>query len=162
MNHCRGVETERTFVVILSAAKDPSAPRRSLSPRRTGVLRRCAPQDDICSGRAMLTNRRDFLKTSALAAGVLAVPNLAFAEKGNVEPAKKALSILILGGTGFTGPEQVEYALARGHADTLSHRNKTRPDFFKGNVDQLLGDLHDDMSEPKERAFDVVTEHPTT
>ena len=26
------------------------------------------------------------------------------------------LNILILGGTGFTGPEQVEYALARGEA----------------------------------------------
>jgi 2'-hydroxyisoflavone reductase len=36
-----------------------------------------------------------------------------------------ALNILILGGTGFTGPEQVEYALARGHKVTLFNRNTT-------------------------------------
>ena len=38
--------------------------------------------------------------------------------------AAKPLNILILGGTGFTGPEQVEYALARGHQVTLINRNK--------------------------------------
>lgn len=73
-----------------------------------------------------------------------------------------ALNILILGGTGFTGPEQVEYALARGHKVTLFNRNRTRPDFFKGKVEQLIGDLNDDVSALKGLTFDVVLDNPTT
>lgn len=73
-----------------------------------------------------------------------------------------ALNILILGGTGFTGPEQVEYALARGHKVTLFNRNRTRPDFFKGKVEQLIGDLNDDVSALKGLKFDVVLDNPTT
>jgi 2'-hydroxyisoflavone reductase len=72
------------------------------------------------------------------------------------------LNILILGGTGFTGPEQVEYALARGHKVTLFNRNRTRPDFFKGKVDQLIGDLNGDVSALKGHTFDVVLDNPTT
>jgi 2'-hydroxyisoflavone reductase len=74
----------------------------------------------------------------------------------------RSLDVLILGGTGFTGPEQVEYALARGHRVTLFNRNKTRPDFFKGKVEQLVGDLNDDVSALKGRKFDVVIDNPTT
>ncbi len=73
-----------------------------------------------------------------------------------------ALNILILGGTGFTGPEQVEYALARGHKVTLFNRNRTRPDFFKGKVEQLIGDLNDDVSALQGLKFDVVLDNPTT
>ncbi|MGH9883988.1 MAG: NAD-dependent epimerase/dehydratase family protein [bacterium] len=70
--------------------------------------------------------------------------------------------MLILGGTGFTGPEQVEYAISRGHAVTLLNRNKTRPDFFKGRVEQLVGDLNADVSALKGKKFDVVIDNPTT
>lgn len=72
------------------------------------------------------------------------------------------LNILILGGTGFTGPEQVEYALARGHKVTLFNRNRTRPDFFKGKVEQLIGDLNGDVSALAGQTFDVVLDNPTT
>ena len=72
------------------------------------------------------------------------------------------LDILILGGTGFTGPEQVEYATARGHKVTLFNRNRTRPDFFKGRVEQLIGDLNGDVSALTGRTFDVVIDNPTT
>jgi 2'-hydroxyisoflavone reductase len=44
--------------------------------------------------------------------------------------ASRPLNILILGGTGFTGPAQVEYALARGHRVTLFNRDRTRPKMF--------------------------------
>jgi 2'-hydroxyisoflavone reductase len=119
------------------------------------------------------TNRRNFLKASAVAAGALgidALPALAPAvsaepvetPRRRVDRAKVALNILILGGTGFTGPEQVEYAIARGHKVTLINRNKTRPDFFKGRVEQLIGDLNDDMSALKGLKFDVVIDNPTT
>lgn len=119
----------------------------------------------------MATSRRTFLKASAAVGGAVglgALPNIGFAEEiraragRDVQRAAKPLSILILGGTGFTGPEQVEYAIARGHSVTLINRNKTRPDFFKGRVEQLIGDFNGDMSALKGRTFDVVIDNPTT
>jgi 2'-hydroxyisoflavone reductase len=80
----------------------------------------------------------------------------------SVERARKPLNMLILGGTGFTGPEQVNYALARGHKVTLLNRNRTRPDFFKDRVEQLVGDLSGDVSALKGKKFDVVIDNPTT
>jgi 2'-hydroxyisoflavone reductase len=109
-----------------------------------------------------MPNRRTFLKASAAAAAVGAFPKIALAARQPVQPAAKPLNILILGGTGFTGPEQVEYAVARGHKVTLINRNKTRPDFFKGKVAQLVGDLSGDMSALKGKKFDVVIDNPTT
>ena len=121
----------------------------------------------------MSTNRRSFLKWSAAASSALglgALPTLGFGEPRpkrehlqSVE-APESLSILVIGGTGFTGPEQVEHALARGHRVTVINRNKTRPDFFKGQaqVEQLVGDLSGDMSALKGRDFDAVLDIPTT
>ena len=116
----------------------------------------------------MATDRRTFLKLTAAAGGALGLSSLrglAWAEAASgriVERAPKSLEILILGGTAFTGPQQVEYALKRGHKITLLNRNKTRPDFFKGKVDQLIGDLNDDVSALKGKKFDVVIDNPTT
>ena len=121
------------------------------------------------------TNRRDFLARAAVAGGALGLgviprlaggslpdegtaPRRAPAHRGRVKP----LDILILGGTGFTGPEQVDYALARGHRVTLFNRNRTRPDMFKGKVAQLIGDLGADASALEGRKFDVVIDNPTT
>jgi 2'-hydroxyisoflavone reductase len=47
--------------------------------------------------------------------------------------------ILILGGTGFLGPQLVEAASARGHNVTLFNRGKTRPHLFP-DVEKLQGD----------------------
>jgi 2'-hydroxyisoflavone reductase len=108
------------------------------------------------------TNRRNFIKLSAAAAGAVglgAFPD--FAWPADTGRARKPLNILILGGTGFTGPEQVEYAIKRGHSVTLLNRNKTRPDFFKGRVEQLIGDLNADVSALKDKKFDVVIDNPT-
>ena len=115
----------------------------------------------------MATNRRTFLKLTAAAGGAIglgALPRWALAESGEgaIPQAKKPLDILILGGTGFTGPEQVDYALERGHKVTLFNRNRTRPDMFKGKVEQLIGDLNADTSALKGKKFDVVIDNPTT
>ena len=113
----------------------------------------------------MSTSRREFLVRSAAAAGALGlgiVPRITLGEEIPGAPAPKSLNILILGGTGFTGPEQVDYALSRGHRVTLFNRNKTRPDMFKGKVDQLIGDLNTDTSALKDKRFDVVIDNPTT
>ena len=111
-----------------------------------------------------MTDRRTFLKMSALAGGALGVGvTPSSSPRRSCAPRVGApLDILILGGTGFTGPEQVEYATARGHRVTLLNRNKTRPDFFKGRVQQLVGDLNDDVSALGGRTFDVVIDNPTT
>ena len=93
--------------------------------------------------------------------GLGAFPDFAWPARNRTRAAKP-LNILILGGTGFTGPEQVEYAIARGHSVTLLNRNKTRPDFFKGRVEQLIGDLNADVSALKDKKFDVVIDNPTT
>jgi len=91
-----------------------------------------------------------------------AEPDLARPRR-DVGRAKVPLSILILGGTGFTGPEQVEYAIARGHRVTLFNRNQTRPNFFKGRVaEELIGDLNGDTSALQGKTFDVVIDNPTT
>ena len=121
----------------------------------------------------MTTSRREFLLRSAAAGGALSLgvvptisvgaqPSVAAEKPREVERAAKSLKILILGGTGFTGPEQVDYALARGHKVTLFNRNRTRPDMFKGKVDQLIGDLNTDTSALKGQKFDVVIDNPTT
>jgi len=115
----------------------------------------------------MSTTRREFLIRSAAAAGAVGlgiVPRIALGEERVSAPgrAAKPLNILILGGTGFMGPEQVNYALARGHHITLFNRNKTRPDMFKGQVDQLIGDLNNDTSALAGKKFDVVIDNPTT
>src|SRR3954469_79293 len=109
----------------------------------------------------MSTSRRDFLKVSAAAGGALGlglIPKLSLA---GTPFAAKPLDILVIGGTGFTGPEQAVHAIARGHKVTVINRNKTRPDFFKGRVEQPVGDLSGDMSALKGRKFDVVIDIPT-
>ncbi len=67
------------------------------------------------------TTRRNFIKVSAVAGGAigLGLPSISRAED---KPAKP-MRILILGGTGFTGPFQVRYALERGHK---CHRFQSR------------------------------------
>jgi 2'-hydroxyisoflavone reductase len=53
--------------------------------------------------------------------------------------ASKPLDILFLGGTGFIGPYQVEYALARGHRVTLFNRGRSAAGLFDGKAELLVG-----------------------
>src|SRR5690606_34917254 len=70
---------------------------------------------------ARVSTRRDFLRISAAAGagaalGSSLVPGVAHAGTGRAPArADEPLDILILGGTGFTGPYQVRYASERGH-----------------------------------------------
>jgi 2'-hydroxyisoflavone reductase len=80
----------------------------------------------------------------------------------HVPKAEKPLNILILGGTGFTGPFQVKYALARGHKITVFNRGKTHPGVLPEGVDQLSGDRSTgDVSALKGHKWDVVIDNPT-
>lgn len=105
------------------------------------------------------TTRRYFIKVSAAAGGAFGLgikSRILFAEK--VTP----LRILILGGTGFTGPYQVRYALSRGHKVTTFNRGKTHPGELPTEVEQLIGDRNGKLDALKGRQWDVVIDNPTT
>ena len=116
----------------------------------------------------MTTTRRDLLKLGALAAATSALPLLdsirsAWAKDRPVARAKKPLDILILGGTGFTGPFQVAYALARGHRVTLFNRGKRPSPEWSGEVEQLHGDRNTgDLAALEGRKWDVCIDNPTS
>jgi len=107
-----------------------------------------------------MTTRRTVLKLSA---ALLALPALARAQAPG-ERAARPLNILFLGGTGFLGPHQVEYALARGHKVTLFNRGKSGPALFGGRAEVLLGN-RDAKIEPGlsalqgSRRWDVVIDN---
>lgn len=122
----------------------------------------------------MSTNRRNFLQISAAAAGAAALNGVlpdALAGAMHVapiEPAPRALRILILGGTGFTGPHQVQYAVARGHHVTVFNRGRRQADLPK-SVEHLVGDRTTPQAMDSVKAaiakgakWDVVIDNPTT
>ena len=114
----------------------------------------------------MSTNRRNFLKLSALAGGTLGlnmVPGASGLINGAITAAaKKPLRILILGGTGFTGPFQVKYALSRGHQVTVFNRGRTHPGELPKEAEQLIGDRNGKLDALKGRKWDVAIDVPTT
>jgi 2'-hydroxyisoflavone reductase len=80
-------------------------------------------------------------------------------------PQSSHLRILILGGTGFIGPNQVRYALARGHSVTLFNRGRTSPSLFEGmaGIDERIGDRAPnpgDYASLKDGEWDVVIDNP--
>lgn len=79
-----------------------------------------------------------------------------------VERAEKPLNILILGGTGFIGPHQVRYALARGHKLTLFNRGR-RPKEWPAEVEELTGDRETgDLKSLEGREWDACIDNPTS
>src|SRR5437016_6874929 len=102
------------------------------------------------------TTRRQLIKLSVTATAAMSIQNT-FAEE-KVKP----LRILILGGTGFTGPFQVKYALSRGHKVTVFNRGKTHPGELPKEVEQLIGDRNGKLDALKNRQWDVAIDNPTT
>ncbi len=72
------------------------------------------------------------------------------------------MRILILGGTRFTGPFQVKYALERGHQVTVFNRGKTHAGELPEGVEQLLGDRNGNLDALKDRQWDVAIDNPTS
>ena len=106
----------------------------------------------------MTTSRREFLQASIVAGSGLYLGMLgcsAAEEPTGPDP----LRILILGGTGFIGPHQVEYALSRGHTVTLFNRGMTNPHLFP-DVEKLVGDRNDNLEALRGREWDVVIDNP--
>lgn len=110
--------------------------------------------------------RREFLErgvkagvAASLAAGV---GPLELRGAGRPDPAARALRILILGGTGVTGPHLVARALERGHTVTTFTRGRSEPgvhgDLFR-EVEELTGDRAGDLSALEGRDWDVVIDN---
>jgi 2'-hydroxyisoflavone reductase len=112
--------------------------------------------------------RREMLRLGALAgvAGLLGrvIPsNLSAAPAPmKTSSAPQPLRILVLGGTGFIGPHQVRYALARGHKVTLFNRGR-HPQGWPGAVEELTGDRDTgDLKSLAGREWDVCIDNPTS
>jgi 2'-hydroxyisoflavone reductase len=95
-----------------------------------------------------VTSRREFLRASVAAGGVLATSGALAGEPAAsstelprrvTQSAPRQIRLLILGGTGFIGPWQVRYAQARGHEVTIFNRGRSAPGMFPG-VEELIGD----------------------
>lgn len=115
----------------------------------------------------MATSRRSFLKCSALVAGsaglgLISGPSALANRFRDAKEAPASLRILILGGTGFTGPFQVNYAMSRGHQVTVFNRGRTHPGSLPKGVEQLIGDRNGQLDALKGRTWDVVIDNPTT
>jgi 2'-hydroxyisoflavone reductase len=108
----------------------------------------------------MKRTRRRFIQLTAASAGAFALN--ARSTKLFAQKSVKPLRILILGGTGFTGPYQVRYALSRGHKVTTFNRGKTHPGELPNDVEQLIGDRNGKLDALKDRQWDVVIDNPTT
>ena len=118
----------------------------------------------------MSPTRRDFLGTTALAGGALGRRRRLARRRWrrcwrSRRPAP--LRILVLGGTGFIGPHQVRYAVARGHTVTLFNRGRTNPGLFKGvsGIEERIGDRAPNPGNYdalKSGEWDVVIDNPTT
>jgi 2'-hydroxyisoflavone reductase len=125
--------------------------------------------------------RRDFLRASALLGGAAALgmpvgataashaaghgagtATLPNAGADTAPPARRSLRILILGGTGFTGPHQVRYAVERGHQVTVFNRGRRQADLPAG-VEELVGDRNTgELDALRGRTWDAVIDNPTT
>lgn len=105
-----------------------------------------------------MTTRREFIGASAAILGASAA-----GASLNVKPASDSLVILFLGGTGFIGPHQVNYALARGHNVSIFNRGK-KAGLYGGKVEELIGNrdakIDDGLTVLEgNRSWDVVVDN---
>ena len=80
-----------------------------------------------------MTTRREFLGASALALAATSANATSM-----LRPADRSLNILFLGGTGFIGPHQINYALDRGHNVTMFNRG-SNAGLYGDRVEELVG-----------------------
>ncbi len=114
----------------------------------------------------MATSRRDFLRLTAAAGGALGLGIDPGVADGHPVPftrrPRRALRLLILGGTSFIGPYQVQYAIDRGYTVTLFNRGQTNPHLFP-NVEKLIGDrAKPDLESLRGRTWDAVIDNSGT
>ena len=110
----------------------------------------------------MSTSRRDFVQGMTAAAGVI---GLGF--PGRLVGARprhhkqSSLRVLILGGTGFIGPQMVRSLMSRGHTVTIFNRGRTNTHLFP-DVEKLRGDRANDLESLEGRTWDAVIDNSAT
>ncbi|MEX1182704.1 MAG: NAD-dependent epimerase/dehydratase family protein [Gemmatimonadota bacterium] len=123
-----------------------------------------------------MTDRRQFIRTAAMASGALALGADPTAAASLIPPGThsvpgtlrgptshaddgRRIRLLILGGTGFIGPHQVRYALDRGHEVTIFNRGRSAPGIFDG-VEEVIGDrAANDYAALRGRTWDAVIDN---
>ena len=111
----------------------------------------------------MTPTRRDFVKTAAAVGAGLAlggasacVSDTDSGDSAAIAPSSKRL--LILGGTGFIGPNMVRYAVDRGHEVSIFTRGRSSAELPTA-VERLVGDRNDDHAALEGRTWDVVLDN---
>ncbi len=116
-------------------------------------------------------SRRKFLQTGLTLGALMPMLGNPFQSKagkpqpnfsGDEEKALHPLKILILGGTSFLGPQQIAYALQRGHSISTFTRGKTIPAVQKtvfDDVEQLIGDRNNNHDALRGRKWDVAIDN---
>ncbi len=114
-----------------------------------------------------MANRREFLQVAAGTAGLLGLHAAGIVGAARAaEPVAKAgrsLKILVLGGTGFIGPHEIEHALARGHQITVFNRGR-KAGLYGNRVEEIVGNRDTKIDaglKPLEgdRTWDVVIDN---
>jgi 2'-hydroxyisoflavone reductase len=102
----------------------------------------------------MKTSRRNFIHTATVLGALSSLPGMVY----SAGLAPKQMKVLILGGTGFIGPHEINYARSRGHKITMFNRGKTAPHLFP-DVERLIGDRNGQLDSLKGRDWDVVIDN---
>ncbi|HJO58368.1 MAG TPA: NAD-dependent epimerase/dehydratase family protein [Nitrospinaceae bacterium] len=115
----------------------------------------------------MKSSRRAFLRsTAATTMGLgLGLSTFGRSKQKKIKNSSSSLRILILGGTAFTGPHQIKYALDRGHKISIFNRGKTKPTVHKklfDRVEHLVGDRNDNLTALESREWDAVIDNSAT
>ncbi|MEJ2604564.1 MAG: NAD-dependent epimerase/dehydratase family protein [Gammaproteobacteria bacterium] len=110
-----------------------------------------------------MTTRRQFLGAAAGGLGLAMARAGLSASSERPSPAGRPLDLLVLGGTGFIGPHQIEYALARGHRVTMFNRG-SNPGLYGDRVEELIGNRDSRIDEglaslAGDRTWDVVIDN---
>ncbi len=102
----------------------------------------------------MKTSRRSFIRSASALGALAALPGCT----KSFDNTPKPLDILVLGGTGFIGPHEINYARSRGHKITMFNRGKTAPGMFP-DVEALIGDRDAQLDSLKGRDWDAVIDN---
>jgi 2'-hydroxyisoflavone reductase len=110
-----------------------------------------------------MATRRTFLGTTVGALAAAPLFGLGTETSATVQRAAQPLSILVLGGTGFLGPHQIEHALARGHTVSMFNRG-SHAGMFGDAVEELTGNrdstIDDGLTSLEgDRTWDVVIDN---
>ena len=134
----------------------------TLSPHRPHTPEVPIHISDLHGGFSTMTNRRQFLGSSAAClAGVCGPFARAMARIAATGRADAKLELLVLGGTGFIGPHLVRHAVARGHRVTIFTRGRRDAD-LPPSVVRLTGDRNGDLKSLEGKTWDAVVDDSAT